>query len=96
MTDQSDATQTTRPLALDDAFFADPENLYRVLRRRCRVAKVATRSGVDVWMSTRYDDARAAPAESRLLKSATRFAQVLRTNGAAPNARILRPRHRTG
>lgn len=88
MTAQRNMVGEDRLLVLDDTFFDDPDALYRVLRRRDPVTRTATPFGPDAWVVTRYDDARAALAEPRLLKSTNRFAEVLENSGPGVNGRL--------
>ncbi|MEQ7123639.1 cytochrome P450 [Actinopolymorpha sp. B11F2] len=61
---------TTRPapLALDPSFFTDPYAVYAALRHEGPVRRVMLPNGWDVWVVTRYAEARAALADPRLRK----------------------------
>lgn len=56
------------PLILDDSFLQNPHPVYAELRRRRAVHRVRTWGGVDVWMVTRYAEARQLLADPRLKK----------------------------
>ncbi|GAA2756143.1 cytochrome P450 family protein [Actinopolymorpha rutila] len=56
------------PLMLAPGFFQDPEAVYAVLREEGPVRKVVFPNGWEAWVVTRYDEARAALADPRLLK----------------------------
>ncbi|MET9023685.1 cytochrome P450 [Actinopolymorpha sp. NPDC004070] len=61
---------TSVPLLLDTGFFQDPEAVYSVLREEGPVRKVVFPLGWgEAWIVTRYDEARAALADPRLLKN---------------------------
>ncbi|MCF7549787.1 cytochrome P450 [Pseudonocardia sp. WMMC193] len=81
-------TTTTDPRPLDDAFFADPDALYRVLRTEAPVSRVVTTMGLTVWLVTRYADARPALNDARLAKSGSGFATVLEKQGIENRARF--------
>jgi cytochrome P450 len=53
---------------LGDSFFQDPQGLFARLRSSAPVAQVITPEGVRAWLVTRYEDVRAALADSRLAK----------------------------
>ena len=53
---------------LDDEFVQDPHAAFERLRAERPVTRVALPSGRPVWLVTRYADARAALADSRLIK----------------------------
>ena len=53
---------------LDDEFVQDPHAAFERLRAERPVTRVALPSGHPVWLVTRYADARAALADSRLIK----------------------------
>ncbi|GAA2758397.1 cytochrome P450 [Actinopolymorpha rutila] len=58
------------PLPLDADFFQDPEAVYSVLREEGPVRKVVFPLGWgEAWIVTRYEEARAALADPRLLKN---------------------------
>jgi len=82
-------TQTGSPLVeLDAAFLADPHRLYATLRAQRPVARARTPIGLDVWVVTRYDDARAALNDPRLSKDGARFAAVLEHQQVEPERRV--------
>jgi cytochrome P450 len=81
MPDHASATTDDQPIALNADFFANPDRLYQELRRSNPVAKVTSPLGFDVWLITRYDDARAALTEPLLSKDSARFAEILGNNG---------------
>lgn len=62
---------------LDDHFFADPDELYRRLRRESPVARVTTPAGMTAWVVTRYEDARLALNDPRLSKNAAELTGIL-------------------
>jgi cytochrome P450 len=66
----------TDTVELGDRFFADPHELYRTLRREAPVTRVTLPEGEQAWVVTRYEDARPALNDPRLLKDASRFHQV--------------------
>ena len=53
---------------LDDGFVQDPHAAFERLRAERPVTRVALPGGHPVWLVTRYADARAALADSRLIK----------------------------
>ncbi|GAA2758379.1 cytochrome P450 family protein [Actinopolymorpha rutila] len=59
------------PLPLDAGFFQDPQAVYAALREEGPVRKVVLpeAKGWQAWIVTRYDEARAALADPRLLKN---------------------------
>lgn len=60
---------TTRTIDLSgDAFTADPYTTYALLRRDEPVFRVAGPMGSEVWLVTRYDDARAVMGDPRFSK----------------------------
>ena len=61
-------TSRPAPLALDPSFFTDPYAVYAVLRDEGPVRRVMLPNGWDVWVVTRYAEARAALADPRLRK----------------------------
>lgn len=61
---------------------------FQELRRTHPVTKVTSPLGVDVWLITRYDDARAALTEPLLSKDSARFAEILRGNGLSGNGHM--------
>jgi cytochrome P450 len=72
---------------LGERFFADPDELYRTLRREAPVVRVSTPTGLQAWMVTRYADARPALNDPRLSKDTSRFAEILERNSVAPERR---------
>jgi cytochrome P450 len=80
-------TTTEQPRALDDAFFADPDALYRLLREEAPVSRVVTTMGLTVWLVTRYADARPALNDPRLSKSGAGIPGLLEKQGIAPENR---------
>jgi cytochrome P450 len=73
---------------LGDRFFADPDELYRTLRREAPVVRVSTPMGLPAWMVTRYEDARPALNDPRLSKNAARFHEILERRSVAPERRM--------
>lgn len=53
---------------LGDSYFQDPQGLFSRLRSSAPVTAVVTPEGLRVWLVTRYEDVRAALADSRLAK----------------------------
>lgn len=53
---------------LDEAFITDPHTVYRRLRQQAPVARAVMPRGLQVWLVTRYEQARAALADPRLSK----------------------------
>jgi len=49
-------------------FYADPHPTYRQLRERGPVCQVRAPNGLDLWLVTRYEEARAALSDPRLSK----------------------------
>jgi cytochrome P450 len=68
-------TSTSDPLALDPSFFADPYAVYAALRDDGPVRRVVLPNGWDVWVVTRYAEARAALADPRLSKDPRSLAE---------------------
>lgn len=58
----------TAPETMGDSFFQDPQGLFARLRSSAPMTQVITADGLPVWLITRYDDVRAALADSRLAK----------------------------
>jgi cytochrome P450 len=73
---------------LGDRFFADPDELYRTLRREAPVVQVSTPMGLQAWVVTRYHDVRPALNDPRLSKDASRFADILERRSVAPERRV--------
>lgn len=63
---------------------ADPHAEYARLRAECPVARVRKASGLQPFLITRYEDARAALADARLAKNPHRAEQQLTAAGLAP------------
>ncbi|QWF82789.1 cytochrome P450 family protein [Amycolatopsis sp. CA-230715] len=63
---------TTQPIRLDEEFLRDPHQLYERLRADVAVAPALLPHGLRVWIVSRYDDAKAALADPRLLKNSVR------------------------
>lgn len=82
-------TQDTEPLRLDDAFFQDPDALYRELRVDRPVTRATGPNDLSFWMITRYADARAALNDRRLAKDARRIPELLARHEDGPPARAL-------
>lgn len=61
-------TTKPAPLTLDPSFFTDPYAVYGALREEGPVRRVMLPNGWDVWVVTRYAEARAALADPRLRK----------------------------
>jgi cytochrome P450 len=78
----------TDTVELGDRFFADPDELYRILRREAPVVRVSTPTGLEAWMVTRYADARPALNDPRLSKDTSRFAEILERRSVAPERRM--------
>ena len=78
----------TGTVVLGDRFFADPDELYRTLRRDAPVVRVSTPMGLQAWMVTRYADARPALNDPRLSKDTSRFAEILERRSVAPERRM--------
>ncbi|SDT12656.1 cytochrome P450 family protein [Actinopolymorpha singaporensis] len=57
------------PPALDTGYFQDPEAVHAALREEGPARKVVLPHGWETWIVTRYDEARAALADPRLLKN---------------------------
>ncbi|MFD2079933.1 Cytochrome P450 [Actinopolymorpha cephalotaxi] len=55
--------------ALDTDYFQDPEAVHAALREEGPARKVVLPHGWETWIVTRYDEARAALADPRLLKN---------------------------
>jgi cytochrome P450 len=75
-------------IELGDRFFADPDELYRTLRREAPVVQVSTPMGLQAWVVTRYHDVRPALNDPRLSKDASRFADILERRSVAPERRV--------
>jgi cytochrome P450 len=76
------------PIELDDAFVADPHELYALLREDRPVTRAVTPLGLRVWLVTRYADARAALNDARLAKSAAGLYHVLDRHLTSPRQRV--------
>lgn len=74
---------------LDQEFVADPYPLYARLRQQRPVHRVRMRRGMQAWLVTRYDDAKAALADPRLLKDGARLRRL--HGDDARRARSMRP-----
>jgi cytochrome P450 len=81
--------QGAPPIRLDQTFFEDPDELYRVLRTERPVARAVAPSGLSFWMITGYDDVRRCLNDARLAKDARRIPQLLARQDSAPPARAL-------
>ncbi len=81
--------QDSRPVVLDQAFFDDPEALYRELRVDRPVARATAPNGMTFWLVSRYADVRPALNDPRLSKDAKRIPDLLAENADAPPARAL-------
>ncbi len=83
--------QDSRPIQLDEAFFDDPQSLYRELRADRPVVRATAPNAVTFWLVTRYADARAALNDPRLAKDARRIPELMAANAEdeAPPARAL-------
>lgn len=62
---------------LDEDFTQDPQGLYAELRDEGPVRQVLTRSGLRVWLVTRYAQARSALADPRLRKDFRRNREII-------------------
>jgi len=62
-------------------FFADPHPAYARLREEKPVQRVRNPNGLEYWLVTRYDEARAALADRRLSKDPRRAWDALRAAG---------------
>ena len=62
---------------LDQDFMQDPEGLYRHLRAEGPVQQVLTHTGLQVWLVTRYAEARSALADPRLRKDFRRNRDII-------------------
>ena len=71
------STAPNAPETLDATFFQDPQPVYAQLRKEGPVRKVALPHGWEVWIVTKYDEARAALADPRLLKDGRKLGQYL-------------------
>jgi nocardicin N-oxygenase len=66
--------------------YAGPAPQYARLRAQCPVARVHTAGGVDAWLISRYEDARAALADPRLGRAATVAPDAPRIGGSMTSA----------
>jgi cytochrome P450 len=71
------STAQNAPEALDATFFQDPQPVYAQLREKGPVRKVTLPHGWEIWIVTKYDEARAALADPRLLKDGRKLGQYL-------------------
>jgi cytochrome P450 len=62
-------------------FFADPHPVYAGIREAGAVRRVRNPSGLEYWLITRYDEARAVFADGRLSKDPRRAWAALRSAG---------------
>ena len=62
-------------------FFADPHPVYAGIREAGAVRRVRNPNGLEYWLITRYDEARAAFADGRLSKDPRRAWTALRSAG---------------
>lgn len=62
-------TEDAEPTVLDDAFMQDPYLRYARLRADAPAQRVISRSGIPVWVVTRYAEARQALSDPRLQKN---------------------------
>ncbi|WP_460916585.1 cytochrome P450 family protein [Plantactinospora veratri] len=62
-------------------FFADPHPAYAQLREQAPVQRLRNPNGLEYWLVTRYDEARAAFADGRLSKDPRRAWDALRAAG---------------
>ena len=66
--------------------YAGPAPQYAQLRAQCPVARVHTAGGVDAWLISRYEEARAALADPRLGRAATVAPDAPRIGGSMTSA----------
>ncbi|HTK64370.1 MAG TPA: cytochrome P450 [Pseudonocardia sp.] len=78
----------SEPIALDEAFFADPHALYARLREQRPVTRAVSPLGLRVWVVTRYADARAALVDPRLAKDASVLGGLIERHLTTPDHRI--------
>jgi cytochrome P450 len=78
-----------RPVPLDEAFFADPDELYRRLRTERPVTRALAPNGLPVWLVTRYADVRAALVDPRLAKDARKIPELIARTASPPPARAF-------
>src|SRR5690242_371991 len=71
------STAQNTPQALDATFFQDPQPIYAQLREEGPVRRVTLPHGWEIWIVTKYDEARAALADPRLLKDGRKLGQYL-------------------
>ncbi|GAA4991233.1 cytochrome P450 family protein [Actinopolymorpha pittospori] len=71
------STAPNAPETLDASFFQDPQPVYAQLRKEGPVRRVTLPHGWEVWIVTKYDEARAALADPRLLKDGRKLDQYL-------------------
>ncbi|MFJ9694857.1 cytochrome P450 [Kitasatospora sp. NPDC101183] len=85
---ETQETDESRKVDVDDVFpfegssYRGPAPQYAKLRAECPVARVHTEGGVDAWLVSRYEDARAALADPRLSRAATVKPDAPRIGGA--------------
>ncbi|MGE3287232.1 MAG: cytochrome P450 [Pseudonocardia sp.] len=77
------------PVRLDEAFFADPDELYRRLRDERPVTRALAPNGLPVWLVTRYPDVRAALVDPRLAKDARKIPELIARADSPPPARAF-------
>jgi cytochrome P450 len=82
-------TETPEPLRLDEEFLRDPYQLYARLRQQQPVAPAILPHGLRVWIVSRYADARAALADSRLRKDSRRQQELASRQASATNGQAL-------
>jgi cytochrome P450 len=61
---------------LDEAFTADPHELYELLRETQPVTRARLPHGLPIWLVTRYEDVRAGLADERLAKDSAGLGKV--------------------
>ncbi|MFP5022346.1 cytochrome P450 family protein [Pseudonocardia phyllosphaerae] len=81
--------ERTEPIELDDAFFENPDGLYRELRVDRPAVRATGPNGLGFWMITRYADARAALNDPRLLKDSRRIPPILERHRASGTERAF-------
>ncbi|GAA1984036.1 cytochrome P450 [Amycolatopsis minnesotensis] len=77
---------TTEPIHLGEEFLQDPHQLYTRLRADVAVAPALLPHGLRVWIVSRYDDAKAALADPRLLKNSVRQQELSARQAAETNS----------
>ena len=77
------------PPRLGRTFIQDPHTLYRRLRAQSAVHRVTLWGGTDVWLVTRYAEAKAALTDPRLSKDWRGVMELYPTGGDRPHQALL-------